>query len=134
MKKVMILIGLIAGILLISLSGNGANAEDEETEDMGFTYGVVINITNTKLVIREYDFDTDEEKEVTYVINASTQFINIESIKDVEVGDEVDINYIEQGGVKMARVITKEMPGEEMPDLGEQNYESSDQESEEAIR
>jgi len=62
----------------------------EETE---YSYGTVSNVSTNKIVVVEYDLESDEEVDVTYVINPSTKIINVNSINDISAGDSVDISY-----------------------------------------
>jgi len=128
MKKMMLVIGLIAGMLLISMGGDGVRAEDELMDEMDFSYGIVVSITGTKIVIREYDYDTEQEKNETYVINEFTQFINMDNVMEIEIGDEVDINYVDQSGTKIAKIITKEVIGEPLSEIDDEIYDKRYQE------
>ena len=108
MRKTGIL--LIAATLLVSLVGGISHGQEmEEMEEVTrYSYGTVISVTANQIVLSEYDVDTEESMRVTYTINAQTRFQNFESVDELEEYDDVEVEYIEEGGRKIALIITKE--------------------------
>lgn len=76
--------------------------------DINYSYGIVTNISPAEITLLEYDYDRDEEIQVTYKIDAETEFNNLDSIDKVVKSDEIEIYYVNQDGVKLAKSIEKE--------------------------
>ena len=79
-----------------------------EEEDSWVTYGTVSDISDTSIVIKEFDFETEQEKLVSYVIDAGTEMKNFSQISEVKPGDDVVIEFVQKADVKQAIAITKE--------------------------
>ena len=109
MKKYFLISGMILGILV---SANIAQAEDNATvgidESLEYTYGTVVSASPTAVIINEYNYESDEEVKVTYVVNADTKFSNIAAAVNLAKDDNVDIYYKSLGGQKVATMITKD--------------------------
>lgn len=99
-------------------SGEAGQAADEpeSADDEDFAFGTVVSASENSITILEYDFDSETEKEATYAVKAETQFENAVSLKDILANDEVEINYKEQDGNKVATFISKDLPMEEGDD------------------
>ena len=80
---------------------------EEETE---FSFGTVKSTSDNQLVVTEYDYESNADVDVTYVVNAQTEFENAASLKEVAVGDSVDIDFLVDGNAKSAVAITVEKP------------------------
>ena len=93
-----------------------ADDELDSADDEDFAFGTVVSAAENSITILEYDFDSETEKEATYTTNAETQFENAASLKDILANDEVEINYQEQDGNKVATFISKDLPIEEGDD------------------
>ena len=79
-------------------------------EEPEYAFGTVKNVSGDQLAINEFDYDTGEEKEVTYAVDSKTQFDNVASLKEVAVGDEVDVDYLEKDGKKVAVTVAVAKP------------------------
>jgi len=77
------------------------------------TFGIVVEASATQIVILEYDYEEDLEKEVAYLIDPETQYEEVESYQELEPGDPVEIMYSYQGDKKVAETIKKEVLSEE---------------------
>ncbi len=66
-------------------------------------------------MINEFDYDTGEEKEASYWVDSKSEYDNVASLKEVTVGDEVDIDYLVNGDKKVAVAVSvaKPVEGEE---------------------
>ncbi len=84
-----------------------AGAAEEEPE---YAFGTVKSASGDQLVINEFDYDTGEEKEMTYTVDAKTEFDNAASLKDVTAGDEVDIDYLVKDGKRVAVAVAVAKP------------------------
>ena len=97
-----------------SAAPEAAPAAGQEREPE-YAFGTAKSVEGDKLVINEFDYDTGEEKEAAYETDAKTEYDNVASLKEVVVGDEVDIDYLVKDGKKMAVAISvaKPVEGEE---------------------
>ena len=78
-------------------------------EDLEYTYGSVISTSPTEIVVSEYNYETDEEVQMTYAVNPETKFSNVNSPQDLAKDDNVDIYYkVAPDGKKFATMITKD--------------------------
>ena len=77
-------------------------------EDVSFGYGEVVSAAADKVVILEYDLETGEEFESTYSINAETQYENVGTATELVAGDEIEVQFKEESGQKMAKVIYRD--------------------------
>lgn len=80
---------------------------EDETE---FSFGTVKSITGDQLVVSEYDYESNADVDVTYQVPAETEFENATSLKDIAVGDSVDIDFLVKDGKKKAVAVTVEKP------------------------
>lgn len=85
-------------------------AELEEGEDLEYTFGAVKRVGGEEIVITEFDYDTGEEKEAVYAVDPKVELSNVQSLKEIAEGDEVDIDYRVEGGKKIAQVIAVAKP------------------------
>jgi hypothetical protein len=79
---------------------------DEDTALIGL--GTISQVATDQLLVKEYDFETDSEQDVKYLVNDKTKFENLNSIKDLKVGDSVEIVFAEENGQKVALSVSKE--------------------------
>ena len=85
----------------------------DETEETEFAYGTVasIDLSAGTIVIKEQDYDTDIEQDVTYYFSPDTDFENINSIDEIAVGNDIDISYLaKDGGKKVIKFISVYRP------------------------
>ena len=80
----------------------------DEAGDALVSYGTVTEIGDTKIVLLEYDYDTDQEMQVSYAINPQTTFENVALKSEIVVDDDVESFYTEANGEKTAVNIVKE--------------------------
>ena len=80
-----------------------------------YAFGTAKSVNGNQLVINEFDYDTGEEKEMTYLLDAGTKFDNVASAAEISAGDEVDIDYLVKDGKKTAVAVSvaKPVEGEE---------------------
>lgn len=106
MKGYLVVAAVLAFGLLIC---SGISLAQEE-EELDYSWGKVSSVSSNQLVVTEYDYDSDEEVDVTYTVDPKAELKNVESLKDIKVGDSVDIEYVVIGGKKVAKIITVEKP------------------------
>ena len=90
MKRIwkIVLVGLLISI-------NGLWPELIKPQEGGFvynTYGTVESISPKKIVLKETDYENEDDIRTTYNIDKNTKFNNI-SFKDIKIGKKVDITY-----------------------------------------
>ncbi len=79
----------------------------EETE---FSFGTVKSNNENQLVVSEYDYESNADMDVTYQVAADATFENVASLKEIAVGDSVDVDFLVENGQKKAVAITVEKP------------------------
>jgi hypothetical protein len=111
MNKYLIILGISLGILCgvsSSKAQDNSVAVTDADETLEYTYGSVVSASPAEIVINEYNYETDEEVNMTYGVNAETKFNNIASPQDLAKDDNVDIYYKVAGDKKIAKMITKD--------------------------
>ncbi len=98
---------LFMGILFCSLM-LGVISLQAQDADLEYSFGVVVKVADDQIVLREYDYETDQEIEVTYAVNAETKVGETGTIKDVKADENVEVYYKEAEGKKIATQIEKE--------------------------
>ena len=110
MKKFFFTMSLVLGFSLV-LSQTVLFAQDEPAvtaepaevlSDSQFTYGTVISVDAATIKISEYDFETDTSEDVTYDVSPDVKCENVDSMKDVKGGDEVELEYVMKDGKRTA--------------------------------
>jgi len=111
MKKYLVIFGILTGI---SLSINLSTAAQDDTaadvdEALEYTYGSVVAVSPTQITISEYNYETDEEVQTSYAVDAETKVTNAASVQDLVKDDNVDVYYkVTTGDQKIAKMITKD--------------------------
>lgn len=82
----------------------------QEEEELEYSWGIVSKVSSDKIVVKEQDYETDEDIDVTYTIDAETKIENVKSLADIAAGDDIEIDYMIAGGKKIARSILVEKP------------------------
>lgn len=114
MKKYLSLIVVILTFIFFPYA-HGVSAQDEvvspqnEEDEINYSYGVVVSQSPNQIVLLEYDYDRDEEVQVTYEVNAETKVENVESLDKLQKDDNIEIYYKEMDGRKIAVSIEKEL-------------------------
>ena len=119
-KYLGIAIVLMFGFLMCSMPGISLAQEEEEME---YSWGAVSSVSSNQIVITEYDYDSDEGTDVTYAVDPNAELKNVDSLKDIAVGDNVDIEYVVRNGKKVAKIITVEKSSSEEEYTPSQTYE-----------
>jgi len=111
MKRYLVIAtALVLGFLMCSASGTSLAQEEEEIE---YSWGRISSVSSNQIVVTEYDYDSDEEVDVTYIVDLKTKFRGVVSLKEIKIGDSVSIDYIDTGGKKVAKVVDVERSTEE---------------------
>ena len=96
-----------------------------QEEDIEYSWSTVKSISSTQIVVIEYDYDNDEDVEVAYSIDPKVELRGVKTLKDIAVGDNLEIEYVIRGGKKVTKVIAVEKPSkaEEEEYTPSQTYE-----------
>ena len=121
---------LILALLLCYVSGVTLAQVEEETE---YTWGIVSSVSSDQIVISEYDYDTEKEIEVTYAITSDTELKNVDSLKDIAIGGNVDIEYVVREEKRVAKIISVERLSNEEEYMPSETYEEQPEYSPEEI-
>ena len=79
-----------------------------EDASVGFSYGTVSKISPIAVTIKEYNYETDDEADVVYIIDSQTEFEGIKSVSEIPAGAGIDIFYQIAGSQKIAKSISLE--------------------------
>ena len=127
MKKIFLLfVGLLFAMIL---TATHVIADENVTSE--FSYGTVVSASDTQLNVNEYDYEKDEDVQVVYEISDKTEWVNVKSIKDILVGDTVDVIYQPENNSRKAIQISVEKPDNES-ELDPEETESLQIETEDA--
>lgn len=83
-------------------------APEEDLSKFIYSYGSVLKVSPSELVLQEYDYDSDVEKEVTYQLDAAIKLEGLKAVTDLVTEDVVEVYYLEQDGKKIAKIIRRE--------------------------
>ena len=104
-----LLVGSMYGVSLAQEEGEEGIVAEEEIE---YSWGTAKKISSDQIVVSEWDTDRSEEVDVGYIIDPKVKFKNVKLLKDIAVGDGVDIDYVVRDGKKIAKVIVVNKPSE----------------------
>jgi len=113
-----LLIGAVVPVSLAQEEVAPADAPAAVAEDeTDYSFGTVKSVGTDQIVVSEYDYEADKDVDVTYAVDASAQLENAASLKDIVAGDNVEIDFVNQDGKKVAKLISVEKPiaEEEIP-------------------
>ncbi|MDP2652829.1 MAG: hypothetical protein Q8Q08_02235 [Candidatus Omnitrophota bacterium] len=82
-------------------------------EDVQYAFGAVVKASAERLTVLEYDYDKDQEVEISYAVSPETKLIRLTALAELTSEDVVDVYYKETGGQRAAVMIAKEEPLEE---------------------
>jgi hypothetical protein len=106
-------------ILAEDVQAPAVPAEEEpivEFEGAEFSYGTVKSVAGDQLVVSEYDYENDNDIDVTYSVSPEATFEGVASLSEIAAGDSVDIDYEIKDGQKVAVSIAVEKA--ELEELG----------------
>lgn len=91
-------------------SAPAAEVQEPVEVETEFSFGTVKSITDNQIVVSEYDYESNADVDVTYQASGETAFENVGSLKEIAVGDSVDIDFLVKDDQKKAVAITVEKP------------------------
>jgi hypothetical protein len=117
-KSVFILISLVCLLFVssgrvIAQEENVSSPISEVESDILWLWGEVdsIDTQNKALVVKYFDYETDQEKEMTVTTDNKTIFENIKSFEEIKPQDTVSVDYIvASDGKNIAKNISLEKP------------------------
>ncbi len=92
---------------------NAVVADQKELSQFIYSYGTVLKVSPTEIVLQEYDYDSDVEKEVIYSVDVTIKIEGFKALTDLVSEDVVEVYYLEQDGKKIAKIIRREIIEEE---------------------
>ncbi|MBL7131123.1 MAG: hypothetical protein ISS45_06955 [Candidatus Omnitrophica bacterium] len=131
MKKLLVATALLGLSFLFGSMWSVSLAQEEEETEYSYSWGTVSSVSSNRIVVSEYDYDSAEEVSVTYTVDPNVTLKNADSLKDIAVGDNLDIEYVVKNGKKVAKIITVEKSSEGEYTPSETDEEESDYPSEE---
>lgn len=94
---------------------NKMNLEGSVESDILWLWGEVstVEAQNKTIAVKYFDYETDQEKEITVIADSKTIFDNLKSLDELKPLDTVSIDYIVQAdGKNIAKNISLEKPEE----------------------
>lgn len=95
---------LAAVAVAIVMFGFSVNAQEGSEEQ--YTFGTVVELTDNALVISEWDFETEQDKETVFKLTDATDFEDMTK-EEIIVGNEIDVYFYENGDEKDAVLIAR---------------------------
>ncbi|MDI6759070.1 MAG: hypothetical protein QMD94_05315 [Candidatus Omnitrophota bacterium] len=112
--------GLVAGIVMVMfLLSTGITFGHETTQgttanaDTQWAWGEVVSVdsVNKTIIVKTFDYETEQEQELSVIIDNKTAFENVKSLNEIKALDVISIDYtIDMNGKMAAKTITIEAP------------------------
>ena len=77
-------------------------------EEDRFSFGKVVRVTPIGVTVLEYDFSSDCDKEIEYLVSHKTEYGNVAALGDLRVGDNIVLDYTETEGKRTILILVKE--------------------------
>jgi len=100
--SLVLIAALAAGI------GTAPTAAQEMDEVLDFTFGKIVRIGKDQVTILEFDFDNEVDVEMAYDVSSETEFAEGESLSTYLIGDEVEIEFRQDGNKRVIVFIAKD--------------------------
>jgi hypothetical protein len=110
MKKYLAIIisVLVCAVCFSSLLLLAQDEKKQEEEKSEYSHGEVSSVSGAQIIVGEYDDSLDRVVDVAYTVDPKAEFENITSLKDIAVGDSVEIEFIVRDGIRVVKFISKE--------------------------
>jgi len=125
MKRHIIGATVLALFFLMCYMSGVSLAQEEEVE---YSWGRVSSLSSNQITVKEYDYESDEEVDVTYVIDPKVKIENVNSLEEITIGDSVGIDFVVRKDKKVAKVIIVEKSSYEEEYTPEETYEEEPEE------
>lgn len=99
------------------------------TEELSI-YGEVQSVDAAgagSMTVQYYDYDADDEKAITIVLDTNTKLENAKSIADIKKGDWADVAYSSEGGKNIAKSVIVEKEEESVAPAASEQAVSQEQ-------
>jgi len=67
-----------------------------------------VDVPTKSITLKYLDYETDQEKDMSLVVDASTAYDNIKSLDEIKPKDNLSVDYIVQDGKNIAKNISLE--------------------------
>lgn len=108
MKKAIVLLMMVFGFMMATVP----SYSQEEAEEV-YAFGVVDGVSGTEIIVKEFDYEQENEVNVTYALTDETDFENIEVATDLVKGEEVELFFVDNNGKKEVVWLLKSVNQEE---------------------
>ena len=109
---VVFLFGFVMNVRITPvLAAEGDQAKQDQgkpEKETDYSYGTVVRASAAELVVSEYDYETDQDVEVTYALDPAVQLDNVANVSEIQAGDGVDIDFVTKDGKKTALAVAVE--------------------------
>lgn len=130
MKLKLAIIFVVMSLLVFVNSGlvlaQGEEATQEAPQaksylDTQWRWGEVVStdVVNKTLTIKYLDFETDQEKELSVVVDASTVYENVAALEEIQPKDILSVDFLVTDSLNIAKNISIEKP-ESLPPVVQQ--------------
>ena len=126
MKKYIMGAMVLALLFLMCYVSGAPLAQEEELE---YSWGRVSGLSSNQIIVKEYDYESDEEVDVTYAVDPEVKIENANSLEEIAVGDSVGINFVVRNSEKVAKVIIVEKSSYEEEHTPSETYEEEPEET-----
>ncbi len=89
--------------------------ESAEPDADNFSFGKVVSVFETTIVVTEYDFSTDSDIQMTYTITPETEFANTNTLTGLTPGDDVVMDYALANGQRRLVTLVHEEKEPQLP-------------------
>ena len=126
MKRYIMGAMVLAFLFLMCYISGVSLAQEEELE---YSWGRVSSLSSNQIIVKEYDYESDEEVDVTYAIDPEVKIENVNSLEEITIGDSVGIDFVVRDNEKVAKVIIVEKSSYEEEYTPEEEYEEKPEET-----
>lgn len=119
--------GMVLTLLFLMCYVSGAPLAQEE--ELQYSWGRVSGLSSNQIIVKEYDYESDEEVDVTYAVDPEVKIENANSLEEIAVGDSVGINFVVRNNEKVAKVIIVEKSSYEEEYTPSETYEEEPEET-----
>ncbi|MEW5759105.1 MAG: hypothetical protein AB1755_06570 [Candidatus Omnitrophota bacterium] len=105
MKKKILIFLVIFLLALTSISFAEGSGLQEEID---YSYGRIVSISDSKLELSEYDYDKNIEITNVYLLDPAVEIRNTKALNELSAGDNIEIDFIIKNNEKIIKVITLE--------------------------
>jgi len=125
MKRYMMVATVFVLLFSMCYSSGVSLAQEEELE---YSWGRVSSLSSNQIIVKEYDYESDEEVDVTYAIDSKVEIKNVNSLEEITIGDSVGIDFLVRDSEKVAKVIIVEKSSYEEEYTPEATHEEEPEE------